>query len=299
MLRNATILVDPSTSVDAVASSDLPASRCCLEVSRGRTRFPRRPVLGERFLIGSGTECDFRLGGNGIPMLHSLIQFDGDQYWLEAVDDSPTLIVNGRPEHYVALHDRDEVRIGGVTLRVHMAPEVCPIAHEGRSAGGDELADLENLSAERLVDLIEREQAMLDRFEARRGMGAEALLDAAQRRAFAAFDEPEILVPVNAAQNDESTTAEPFGLLVPFADDPRPQLLHDVERVVQELDLFSQDLERRSRRMTEREESYAETMAMLLEVQHRLTTQLESLLERIVEARNQGGTERTPARAIA
>src|SRR3712207_3653250 len=40
-----------------------------LEVSRGRTGFPLRPVRTPRFLIGSAEACQLRLGGSEMPAL--------------------------------------------------------------------------------------------------------------------------------------------------------------------------------------------------------------------------------------
>src|SRR4029077_10738480 len=76
-----------------------------LEVTRGVTRFPRRPVTHPRFLIGAGSTCDLRLGGEGIPALHSLITVSGRDITLEAIAAEPALRVNGRVVQTAILHD--------------------------------------------------------------------------------------------------------------------------------------------------------------------------------------------------
>ena len=56
-----------------------------LEICRGRTDHPLRPVQSPRFLIGSSPRCDLRLGGAEIPPLHTLIFVDGADIWVEAM----------------------------------------------------------------------------------------------------------------------------------------------------------------------------------------------------------------------
>ena len=53
---------DLQTDVD-VALVPERAPRMILEICRGLTRFPQRPICGPRFFIGSGPGCDLRLGG--------------------------------------------------------------------------------------------------------------------------------------------------------------------------------------------------------------------------------------------
>ena len=71
-------------------------ARLTLEICRGRTRFPERPVAGPRFFIGSGEGCDLRLGGDLLPSIHSLIQTRGEGLFLEPIAANPPLLVNGQ-----------------------------------------------------------------------------------------------------------------------------------------------------------------------------------------------------------
>ena len=87
-----------------------------LEVTKGHTRFPRRPVTHPRFLIGAGSTCDLRLGGEGMPALHSLITVSGRAITLEAIAATPALRVNGRVVQTTVLHDGDVIGVGEVEL---------------------------------------------------------------------------------------------------------------------------------------------------------------------------------------
>jgi len=51
------------TGVSDQSSLSLPV-HLVLEVTKGRTRFRRRPVTHPRFLIGAVSTCDLRLGGD-------------------------------------------------------------------------------------------------------------------------------------------------------------------------------------------------------------------------------------------
>jgi hypothetical protein len=82
-----------------------------IEIERGRTQFPRRPFRGERLLIGAGSNCDIQLGGPGIPILHSLIHRDGSNLRVEAIVDSPRLIVAGRTVRDAIVTDGDRIEL--------------------------------------------------------------------------------------------------------------------------------------------------------------------------------------------
>src|SRR5579871_217763 len=98
------------------------APRLTLEICRGRTRFPQRPVAGPRFFIGSGEGCDLRLGGDILPSIHSLIQTRADGIWLEAVAENPPLLLNGHITKGEWLRDGDLLEIGPFQLVAHVIP---------------------------------------------------------------------------------------------------------------------------------------------------------------------------------
>src|SRR5438445_6580351 len=101
------------TGVSDRSSLSLPV-HLVLEVTRGRTRFPRRPVTSPRFLIGAGSTCDLRLGGERMPALHSMITLSGREITLEAIAAEPALTVNGRLVQTTNLHDSDAIDVGEV-----------------------------------------------------------------------------------------------------------------------------------------------------------------------------------------
>src|SRR4051812_43150982 len=113
--RSETLQIPSSSISSAVGPDALAGGRAesvVLEVCRGRTEHPLRPVHSERFLIGSSPRCDLRLGGEDMPPLHSLIVIDGTDVWLEAVAPRPHLVVNDRPQSSVRLADGDHIRVG-------------------------------------------------------------------------------------------------------------------------------------------------------------------------------------------
>lgn len=173
-------------------NSDHNLSTSCpyLEIACGKTASPIRPIQCDRFLIGAGPQCDLRLGGD-MPLVHSIVHLSSGTICIDPVADSPELLVNGRPGP-AELQSGDEIVIGqfrmilhGADLAVAVQPAAAP-AEEVLEAA-DEI-DPSELSAAELVDLIEREEAMIEEFESGREAGAEALLDAVQRRAEANHD---------------------------------------------------------------------------------------------------------------
>src|SRR5690606_2636195 len=165
---------------DAHACSPPGAVPCLsLEIRRGETRHPRRPITSDRFLIGSGPQCDLQLGGDDIPAVHSLVRFDGEIYELDAIADAPAIRVNGTAVSSSALLPGDEIEIGDFVFGVvgqAVAQERLEIPSQSEDFGPPE--GLERLTAEQLVDLIGAESAEVASAERNRTLGAMALLQA-------------------------------------------------------------------------------------------------------------------------
>jgi hypothetical protein len=157
----------PLTSVSSPRSSSQPA-RLWVEVRRGRTRAPRRAVKSERFLIGAGSNCQLQLGGDDIPILHSILLVNEEGAHIDAVVPWPQLIVNGTPQRTADLHDGDQFTIGKFEFAVH---------EQRPAAAGQALA----MAA--IVERIERDQRQVQQFETARESGALALLQAAKQAA--------------------------------------------------------------------------------------------------------------------
>ncbi len=157
-----------------------------LEIRKGKTNFPLRPISGERFLIGAGSHCHLQLGGDHVPMLHSLLVIEGQAAHLEAVIAEPPLLVNGEARRMVELQDEDIVSIGDFEFVFHRLVSSEPATHVAALEFPDieeayDVADLSRLSALELVNLIEEEAQQITAFNRSREQGAAALIDAAQR----------------------------------------------------------------------------------------------------------------------
>ena len=154
-----------------------------LDIRRGRTRARRRPVRSRRFLIGAGSNCQLQLGGDEIPILHSILLMDDDGAHIDAVVSTPELLVNGIPQRAADLHDGDVFSIGRFEFAVNVPDQFAASQVAVDELPLDDATDLESMSAAELVERIEREQAAVDRFENSRSQGAAALLQSIARRA--------------------------------------------------------------------------------------------------------------------
>jgi hypothetical protein len=99
-----------------------------LQVARGGTRFPLRPVCTSRFLIGAGTNCHLQLGGD-IPLLHSLLLREFDGWAIEAIAPHPVLLVNLSETRHCRLEPDDVVTIGPFELQL-----VLPVPTSGNES---------------------------------------------------------------------------------------------------------------------------------------------------------------------
>lgn len=147
-----------------MATRDL--ERFHLDVRRGRTRHPSRPIDRDGFLVGSGPDCQLRLGDDGIALRHCRLRLDGDAVHIERIAPAPALVVNGEVVDAARLEDGASVTIGSFQFEL-------------RDTGTcEESLDAGELSAADLVDRLEDEFALVDEYESRRAVGLEALLEA-------------------------------------------------------------------------------------------------------------------------
>lgn len=174
-----------------------------LEVRRGRTRAPRRDIRGRRFLIGGGSNCQLQLGGNDVPILHSVLLVEEDGAHIDSLAPAPQLLVNGRPQRSADLHDGDVFSIGKFEFQVHVPQPTGALQASGDTAPPipDNLDELGQYSAAELVALIEAEFGQVDQIESGQTFGAAALLDAVRRTAASRDD-----LPGSAPVAPESTT---------------------------------------------------------------------------------------------
>lgn len=250
-------MAQPLLPIRADLHAVIPASPTVwVEVCRGKTSFPRRPVLGERFLIGAGSNCHLQLGGQGMPFLHSILTVQGAEITIEAFVNWPELKVNGRPLPSSAVHDNDRIAIGPFEFSVHveqpqidsdaeedlLSPIPLPLAAEAEE-------DLSRLSALQLVERLEEAELDEERLLQRRHDGASALLDAAWHA------RPE------AAPADERAEV----------------------RLLRELNSLADELQERLVQLRERESEQTQRAAAVLAAQERLSEQLRIASENLVE----------------
>ncbi|HEY3967862.1 MAG TPA: FHA domain-containing protein [Planctomycetaceae bacterium] len=277
-----------------------------LEVTRGSTRFRRRPVTSTRFLIGSGTTCDLRLGGDDMPALHSIITTSGREISLEAIAAAPALAVNGRPIQSVLLRDGDLISVGQVELLARLeaghAPAVIAPTAAGAQSAMDAERPLADISAAELVDLIEQEEREIEEFEGRQQVGMKSLVQAIMSRADRPAHKPlsnsEMRTPIPAPH---FLSKKPQGVMARArqAQQAADQLIHeDLEKLGEQLSSLSQELKGSSERATRREAQFASATDELLDTQQKLVSQLGVVLDQVQTLKTSDAPLQKP-RAIA
>ncbi len=232
---------------------------CRLEITRGRTRFPLRPVQGTEFLIGSAADCDLQIA-KSYPEFYALITpVDGCIRISPLAIDPPLEINDVCVDSSVAtrLANGDRLAIGEIEMTVHV----------------DELADsglaVSGLSAQQLVDLLDQEMQEVEAYESRMRQGATALLEHVQASAEAPVAEapvaevPVVEVPVAEAELSPADVAR--------------TLMAELSEVMRALDAFAADLDQRADRLHRREGDYQRAAEFLISAQHTLARQIETV----------------------
>ena len=249
-------------------TSDLPV--LYLEIQAGQTRFPRRPVRPGRFVLGAHPTCQMQLGGDDMPLIHSLLVTDEAGVVLERIASHPPLLVNGNDVESVEINDGDLIQIGGVCFSVQFDEDFQPIKLESAESKQISLTDpqlfneadepeLSSLSAAELVDLITADMELVEDFESAQALGLAGMADA-------------------ALSLENSYEESLFGdAMADFdADDP--------ESIYQHLSRIAEDLNSRAVLLRDASNMPAEQTKILLEQQALLSRQLDSLVNRL--ARN-------------
>lgn len=234
-----------------------------IEIRRGRTQYPRRPIAADRFLIGAGSSCHLQLGGDNMPFLHSLIVRTEGDTTIEAFVPSPELRVNGAAVKSAMLGDGDTIAIGGIEFAVHLQPSLeteaedplhTPIPLNLADSAEEEVADL---SAEELVVRLEAAEAEVEAYDAAQRAGAAALLEAVR------------------------SAAAPIAPAAAVDDDVEAELLS-------ELSTFSIELEQRLTALRQQEDAQRIRAEALLSAQDKLAEQLRLATQSLAheQARN-------------
>jgi hypothetical protein len=277
-----------------------------LEVIRGNTRFPRRPVHKARYLIGAGESCDLRLGGDDMPALHSIIKTTGPEVTLEAIAAEPVLAVNGSQIETTLLKDGDVITVGELELLARMEPGQTPAGAVTLPEHGELVTDsqrsLEELSAAELVDLIDLEELAIEDFEGRQQVGlkglAQAIMSRADRPAHKGLAGLEARLPIAAPH---FLTKRPAGATarVRHVEHSADRLVQaDLEKLGEQLTSLSQELKGTTERATRREAELASATDDLLATQHQLVTQLEAVIDQVQTLKSNEPSKLQP-RAIA
>jgi len=278
---------------------------CRLEITRGRTRFPLRPVQGTEFLIGSAADCDLQIA-EAYPEFYALITpVDGCIRISPLAIDPPLHINDVHVDSSVAtrLANGDQLVIGGIEMTVHI----------------DELADsglgVSGLSTQQLVDLLDQEMQEVEAYESRMRQGAAALLEQVQASVDAAPEEisaeeisaeeisaeeisaeeispeeisPEEISPEEISPEEISAEEIVSGEVVaaveaPVSDadmspaDVARALMSELSEVMQALDAFAADLDQRADRLHRREGDYQRAAEFLISAQRTLARQIETV----------------------
>ncbi len=167
--------------------SDAPAGTGdWLEIRRGRTKFPHRPLTASRCLIGSGTNCHLQLAGD-VPLLHSLLVLDEGRWTLEVIAPEPKLFINGEASRHRELCVGDCIQLGDFEFalcRGEGGPqEPAPRRlHHRQFPSGSDRDVAARLTAAELVERMESELDVMLEFDEGRRECARALLEAIRQR---------------------------------------------------------------------------------------------------------------------
>ncbi len=292
-----------SADVEA-PSSNLPAPFLHLEIRRGRTGYPQRPVCSRNFLIGGGPGCDLRLGGDDIPPAHTLLTISEDGAIAQWLAESPPLLVNGKLTHETTLGDGDQIKIGRFEFIVHRllmpssaedAPAQTPSKTPAQSGmettallgllaeakAEEPVDDLSELPASELLELLEADQETVRHFEECLRQAEAALLHAAAQRAENLLENSDLLdEPLTSSLSDQSAEN-----VETEAHDP--EILTELERVIHQLSGFSAELDVRAKRLATEEATQVEAAELLLDAQKELAAQLERFHQQVADSQEQ------------
>jgi len=285
--------------------------RLVLEITRGRTRFPLRPVAAERFLIGAAVTCDLRLGGPLMPALHSIIHTADGCSELDAISAVPALKINGKTVDHALLNDGDRIEIGDVelTARLVAQAEFAPRGTAARLTVPDSPAALEELSTSDLLDLWRQETGEIARWESNERLAEQSLLNAVRQTppairtptrvdgAQPVVRGPHFPIPATPAA---TPVANGGAAPAPVIETLAPLGLDDLRMLEEQLAALSDELRQSLLAADGREGQYAQSLSQLLAMQQKLTRQIEALAEsvhRLQQERNPFEGLRT--RAIA
>lgn len=273
-------------------ATQLGEARLILEITRGKTRFPLRPVRGPRFLIGAAATCDLRLGGEAMPALHSLITLEDHEIELESIAAEPVLRINGAPVQGAILRDGDVIEIGEVELTARLVAGRTPASVQETPANDISERPLAELSATELIDLIEYERGEQERADEGAKSGAATLMAGLHRLRIS----PPTISRVDESERPRGPhVAFPIGReelapargLTGEAATLDPSHGADLFELEEQLATLADELKLSLVESGGREGQFAQSLSQLLEMQQRLAEQLSEVSETVDQLREQ------------
>lgn len=163
-----------------------------LEIQRGRTGQPFRPLLEGRLVLGSAPECDVRLGGAGVPAVHSQVHEDGGRAWIESLSADPPLLINGRECDTWVLTDGDVIVVG-------------PFAFTWRSDGGvaESVSSLVEQPLTELLDQLDRDMTLVAESAETTRRAASTVVEAALETIYGDAGGADLSSEVETGRRDE------------------------------------------------------------------------------------------------
>lgn len=236
-----------------------------LEIVKGSTEFPNRPVYEGVFLIGAGTNCDLRIGGTNTPAVHSIVRADEGNVHIESLSRKPALRVNSQPCEAATLNDGDHIQVGSIQMVARFQPlavaATLPLPVTRQPEPEPPHTDVSKLSAEALLTLLEQDIALVENDIAGQNAAADRLMDAARDRIDIASDTMDQTVSV--------------------VDDPLHDSHAEAEQLIVALNRIADDLNLRVDHLNKKEEVYTEAAQDLLAMQNRFASLLERVLARL------------------
>jgi len=150
-----------------------------LRLASRTTRHPIEPLSPGKFAIGSDVGCQLRLGEDGIPGVHTILDVEADCVHVRCVVSEPQLLVNGQPAQQCDLHDGDLVEIGThrMLLRLLSADGRIPLDEDAFVVTAE--VEAAEASAEQLVDRLGEQLDVIEELANGADVGVEEMIAAA------------------------------------------------------------------------------------------------------------------------
>lgn len=143
-------------------------------IASSNGREPIQPVVAGQFLIGSGVQCQLRLGDDEIPEIHTVLEVVEDTVTLSTKTDSPCLLINGTAPSSAKLEDGDLLEIGSYRMLFRRASADARITLDEERFNSE--ADI--TTAEQLVDRLDEQIRIVEELSDTPEDGLSDLMDA-------------------------------------------------------------------------------------------------------------------------